>query len=44
MKQEISLSPTAVETINEILSSGKEVQIAVRSNRLIIWETQSRKK
>ena len=44
MKQEISLSPKAVSQINEALSSGKDVQIAVRNNRLVIWETQSKKK
>ena len=43
-KQEISLSPNAITQINEALSSGKEVQIAVRNRRLIIWETQSKKK
>ena len=44
MKQEISLSPKAIFQINEALSNGKDVQIAVRSNRLVIWETQSKKK
>lgn len=44
MKQEITLSHNAVAQINEILSNGKEVQIAVRNNRLIIWETHSKKK
>ena len=43
-KTEISLSPRAVETINEILTNGKEAQIAVRNNRLIVWEVQSKKK
>ena len=40
----ISLSPKAVSQINEALSNGKEVQIAVRNHKLIIWETQSKKK
>lgn len=44
MKQEITLSHNAVAQINEALSNGKEVQIAVRNNRLIIWETHSKKK
>lgn len=43
-KTEISLSPGAVKTINEILTNGKEAQIAVRNNRLIVWESQSKKK
>ena len=43
-KKEISLSPTAVSQINEALSNGRDVQIAVRGNRLIIWETHSKKK
>lgn len=43
-KHEISLSPNAVSQINEALSSGKEVQIAVRGNRLVIWEMSSKKK
>ena len=30
--------------INEALSNGKDVEIAVRNNRLIIWETHSKKK
>ena len=40
----ISLSPNAVSIINELLSSGKDVQIAVRNRKLIIWETHSTKK
>lgn len=43
-KTEISLSPRAIETINEILTNGKEAQIAVRNNHLIVWEVQSKKK
>ena len=38
MKTQITLSPRAVEQINEALSRGKDVQIAVRNKRLIIWE------
>ena len=43
-KYEISLSPTAISQINEILSNGKDVQVSVRGNRLIIWEMHSKKK
>lgn len=43
-KLEISLSPTAINVVNEALSNGKDVQISVRNKNLIIWETQSRKK
>lgn len=43
-KHEISLSPTAISQINESLSSGKDVQVAVRNGRLIIWEIQNKKK
>ena len=41
---EIRLSPKAIATLNEILSRGKEVEIAVRNGRLVIWETSSHKK
>ena len=44
MKHEISLSQTAVQMINEALSAGKGVELAVRNGRLIIWETSSKKK
>lgn len=37
-KHEISLSPKAVQTINEILSNGKKVRISVVGNRLRITE------
>ena len=40
----ISLSPNAVTQINEALNNGKDVQVSVRNNRLIIWETHSKKK
>ena len=43
-KPEISLSPTAIFQINEALSKGKDIQIAVRNNRLIIWEISTRKR
>ena len=40
----ISLSPNAVSQINEALNNGKDVQVSVRNNKLIIWEMQSKKK
>lgn len=43
-KHQILLSENAVAQINEALSNGKDVQISVRGNRLIIWETHSKKK
>lgn len=43
MKQQISLSPHAVEQINDSLSRGKDVQIAVRNKRLIVWEMANKK-
>lgn len=43
-KQEISLSPKAISQINESLSSGHDVQVAVRNGRLIVWELTSKKK
>lgn len=42
--ERITLSPSAVAQINETLSNGKEVQIAVRNHKLIIWEVHSKKK
>lgn len=44
MKQAISLSQIAVAQINEALSNGKDVQVAIRNGRLIIWEMQNKKK
>lgn len=44
MKKEISLSQYAIEQINDSLSGGKDVQISVRNNRLIIWEMHSKKR
>jgi len=43
MKQPIVLSPHAIEQINQALSKGKDVQIAVRNKRLIIWEMSNKK-
>lgn len=44
MRHEISLSPKAIQQINESLSNGKDVQVAVRNGRLIVWEMTSKKK
>ena len=44
MTPEIILSPKAVKEINEILSRGKGVEIAVRNGKLVIWEMNSKKK
>ncbi len=44
MTPEITLSPKAVQEINEILSRGKGVEIAVRNGKLVIWEMNSKKK
>lgn len=44
MTPEITLSPKAVKEINEILSRGKGVEIAVRNGKLVIWEMNSKKK
>lgn len=38
MKQEISLSPKAIQTINEILSRGKAADITLVGRRLRIVE------
>ena len=44
MKLEISLSPTAVKQMEEILSAGKGLEARVMNGRLVIWETASKKK
>lgn len=44
MTAAVSLSPRAVQTINEILSRGKGVELGIRNDKLVIWETASRKK
>ena len=43
MKLEISLSPIAVKQIENILSSGKGVEMRVINGHLVIWETSSKK-
>nr|DAZ23220.1 MAG TPA: hypothetical protein [Caudoviricetes sp.]DAZ57950.1 MAG TPA: hypothetical protein [Caudoviricetes sp.] len=44
MNPTITLSTRAIQEINEILSRGKGVEIAVRNGKLVVWETASKKK
>ena len=44
MNPTITLSTRAIQEINEILSRGKGVEIAVRNGKLVVWETGSKKK
>lgn len=44
MRTEIRLSPTAVKQMEEILTSGKGLEARILNGRLVIWETQSKKK
>lgn len=44
MNPTITLSTRAIQEINEILSRGKRVEIAVRNGKLVVWETASKKK
>ena len=44
MNPTITLSTRAIQEINEILSRGKGVEIAVRSGKVVVWETASKKK
>lgn len=44
MNPVVNLTPKAVQEINEILSRGKGVEIAVRSGKVVVWETASKKK
>lgn len=44
MRPQISLSPAAVREINDILSRGHTVEIAVRGGALVVWEMSSKKK
>lgn len=38
MKREISLSPSAIKLVNEILTQGKKAEIVIVNNRLMIYE------
>lgn len=44
VKSPVLVTPEAVRTMNEILSRGKGVEIAVRNGKLVVWETASKKK
>ena len=44
MKPVVNLTAKAVQEINEILSRGKGVEIAVRNGKVVVWETASKKK
>lgn len=44
MKQEISLSPIAIRTMEQILAAGKELRAYASNGRLTIWEADKRKK
>ena len=44
VKSPVLVTPEAVRTMNEILSRGKGVELAVRNGRLVLWETASKKK
>ena len=44
MKQEISLSPIAIRTMEQILVAGKELRAYAGNGRLTIWEADKRKK
>ena len=42
--QKLSLTPAAVEVVNEILSRGKSVEIGFRGGKVVVWEMTSKKK
>jgi len=44
MNPVVDLTAKAVQEINEILSRGKGVEIAVRNGKVVVWETASKKK
>lgn len=44
MEKEIRLTPEAVKQIEEILTTGKTVEIAERHEKVIVWAVNSKKK
>ena len=44
MEKEIRLTPEAVRQIEEILTTGKTVEIAERHEKVIVWAVSSKKK
>ena len=44
MEKEIRLTPEAVRQSEEILTTGKTVEIAERHEKVIVWAVSSKKK
>ena len=44
MEKEIHLTPEVVRKIEEILTTGKTVEIAERHENVIVWAVSSKKK
>lgn len=44
MEKEIRLTPEAVRKIEEILTTGKTVEIAERHEKVVVWAVRSKKK
>ena len=44
MEKEIRLTPEAVRKIEEILTTGKTVEIAERHEKVVVWAVSSKKK
>lgn len=40
----VKLVPELIKAIEEILNSGKTVEIAVRNGKLVLWAVNSKKK
>lgn len=40
----VKLIPELIRVIEEILSSGKTVEIAVRNGKIVVWAVNSKKK
>ena len=40
----VKLVPELIKAIEEILNSGKTVEIAVRNGKLVLWAVSSKKK
>ena len=43
-QNQVCLPQSAIDTINEILSRRRNLEIAYKNGKLIIWELNSRKK
>ena len=44
MEKEIRLTPAAIRKIEEILTTGKTVEIARRNEKVVVWAVSSKKK